>query len=59
MITFFTEMLELPNFGHMTASTIRFESNEKVSFLLISSNKKEKTEEKMKRIRNYVPKFSL
>ena len=25
-----TEMLEIPNFGHMTASTIKFESRNKI-----------------------------
>ena len=33
MITSFTEMLELPNFGHMTTSTALFESSEKTLVL--------------------------
>ena len=28
MITFLIEMLQLPNFGHMTTSTIQFESRD-------------------------------
>ena len=35
MITSFIEVLELPNFGHVTTSTIKFESRDK--FLLIMS----------------------
>ena len=35
MITFLIEMLELPNFGHMTKSTIWFKSRDKV--LLVTS----------------------
>ena len=30
MITSFIEMLELPNFGHMTSSTVRFDSRNKI-----------------------------
>ena len=30
MITSLIEMLELPNFGHMTTSTIYFESRDKI-----------------------------
>ena len=30
MITSLMEMLELPNFGHMTTSTMQFESREKI-----------------------------
>ena len=29
MITFLIEMLELPNFGHMTTSIVQFESYDK------------------------------
>ena len=36
MVTSFIEMLELPNFGHMNTSTIKFESRDKI-FLLMSS----------------------
>ena len=35
MITSLIEMLELPNFGHMTASKIQFESRDKT--LLVTS----------------------
>ena len=35
MITSFIEMLELPNFGHLTATTILFESRDKI--LLVTS----------------------
>ena len=35
MITSLTEMLELPNFGNMTTSTIEFESHDKI--LLVTS----------------------
>ena len=35
MITSLIEMLELPNFGHMTASTIKFESRDNI--LLVTS----------------------
>ena len=35
MITSLIEMLELPNFGHMTTSTMSFESRNKV--LLVTS----------------------
>ena len=35
MITSLTEMLELPNFGHMTMPTISFELRDKV--LLVTS----------------------
>ena len=30
MITSLMEMLELPNFGHMTTSAMQFESREKI-----------------------------
>ena len=30
MITSVTEILELPNFGHMTTFTLQFESREKI-----------------------------
>ena len=36
VITSFIEMLQLPNFGHMNASTIKFESREKI--LLVTSS---------------------
>ena len=32
MITSLIKMLELPDFGHMTASTIRFESRDQIFF---------------------------
>ena len=35
MITSVIEMLELPNFGHMTTSTIQFEPRDKI--LLVTS----------------------
>ena len=35
MITSFIEMLELPGFGHMTTSTIQFDSRDKI--LLMTS----------------------
>ena len=35
MITSLIEMLDLPNFGHMTRSTIYFESRNKI-FLVMS-----------------------
>ena len=35
MITSLIDMLDLPNFGHMTASTIYFESRDKI--LLVTS----------------------
>ena len=35
MITSLTEMPELPNFGHMTRTTILFESHDKI--LLVTS----------------------
>ena len=35
MITSLIEILELPNFGHMTASTIKFESRDNI--LLVTS----------------------
>ena len=31
MITFLIEMVELPNFGHMTRSTVQFDSRGKFS----------------------------
>ena len=34
MITSLIEMLELPNFGHMTTSTMVFESRNKIQLLL-------------------------
>ena len=33
MTIFLTEMLELPNFGHMTTSKIYFESPDKILFI--------------------------
>ena len=33
MITSLTEMLELPNFGHMTIFTLQFESRDKILFV--------------------------
>ena len=35
MITSLKEIQELPNFGHMTASTLKFESRDKI--LLVTS----------------------
>ena len=35
MITYLIEMLELPQFGHMTTSTIQFDSRDKI--LLMTS----------------------
>ena len=35
MVTSLVEMLELPNFGHVTTSTIEFDSRDKV--LLVTS----------------------
>ena len=34
MITFLTEMLELPNHGHMTASAIEFDSRKKMLLMM-------------------------
>ena len=33
MITFLIEMLQLPNFGHMTTFIIQFESRDKILFV--------------------------
>ena len=38
MITSLTEILELPNFGHMTTTTIKFESRDEI--LLVSNEQK-------------------
>ena len=35
MITFLTEMLELPNFGHITKSTMQFNARDEI--LLVTS----------------------
>ena len=35
MVTSLTEMLELPDFGHMTTFTLQFESHDKI--LLVTS----------------------
>ena len=33
MVTSLTEMLKLPNFGHMTAFTLLFESRDKIGLM--------------------------
>ena len=38
MATFLKEMLELSNFGHMTTSTIQFESHDKVFGHIMDKN---------------------
>ena len=39
MTTSFIEMLELPNFGHMTTSTIKFEPRDKNFFLMSQTDR--------------------
>ena len=45
MITSLIELLELPNFGHMTTSTTQFESHDKV--LMVTSESKIMTSESL------------